>query len=399
MMASAPQPSDLKVIPAADLRKEVVVVVGTRPGIIKQSPVIRALADQGVPSVVLHTGQHYSYDMDRKFFEDLGLPEPAFRVGSMEQFSSHGQQTAEMLKGVEAVLMERRPALVLVGGDANTNLAAALAARKLHIAVGHVEAGLRSFDWRMPEEHNRVIIDHISEYLFAPAENARRNLEREGVRGQVHVVGNTIVDAVQQHYGLALTRSDIVERWGYQPKRYIFMTVHREENTDYVENLSRILEGIRLISQQLGLPVVLPAHPRTTKRLAQFRLEDVVHGLQGLRVTEPLGYLDVLRLMGSAALVMTDSGGVQQEACILGVPCVTLRDTTEWVETVAVGANVVVGVDPLRVVEAARMMVGRKPTWQQPFGDGSAGRRIAAIVKDGLENGIPQPPLLVTTGG
>ncbi|MBI4234132.1 MAG: UDP-N-acetylglucosamine 2-epimerase, partial [Chloroflexi bacterium] len=246
---------------------------------------------------------------------------------------------------------------------------------------------------------NRVIIDHISEYLFAPAENARRNLEREGVRGQIHVVGNTIVDAVQQHYDLALRRSDVLERWGYQPHRYIFMTVHREENTDYRENLTQVLEMVRLITRELGLPVVFPAHPRTPKRLAQFGLEGVVHSIQGLRVTEALGYLDALRLMGSAALVMTDSGGVQQEACILRVPCVTLRDTTEWVETVAVGANVVTGVDPARVLEAARSMVGRQPAWKQPFGDGETGRRIASVVKEALEQGVAVPPLLGGIGG
>ena len=394
MMTTPSTGPELKVLRSQDLRSEVAVVLGTRPGIIKQSPLIRTLSSRGVPFFVIHTGQHYSYELDRKLFEDLELPDPDFHLGSMAQYSSHGQQTAEMLKGVEAALLERRPTVVLVGGDANTNLAAALAARKLHIAVGHVEAGLRSFDWRMPEEHNRVIIDHISEYLFAPTEIARRNMEREGVRGQIHVVGNTIVEAVRQHYSLALQKSSVLERCGCSPKQYIFMTVHREENTDYVENLSRVLEGIRLVVGTLGLPVVFAAHPRTTRRLAQFGLEATAAAIPGLRLIDPLGYLDALRMMGSAALVMTDSGGVQQEACLLGVPCVTLRDTTEWVETVEVGANMVAGVEPLQVVEAARQMVGRAPDWPQLFGDGTTSEKITTIVQEALQHGVFFTPLL-----
>jgi len=376
-----------------DLENLACVVVGTRPSIIKQGPVIRALTAQQIPFFVVHTGQHYSYEMDRKFFEDLELPEPEFRVDGIYQYRLHGQQTAEMLKAVEAILLEKRPKIVLVGGDANTNLAAALAARKLHIAVGHVEAGLRSFDWRMPEEHNRVMIDHISEYLFAPTENAWQNLKREAVRGQIYVVGNTIVDAVHQHFNLALRKSNMLQNLGLREKEYLLITVHREENTDYIENLTSILEVIGSIVHDINLPVIFPAHPRTFKRLHQFGLEGRTALMPGFHLVEPLGYLDFLRLLGSAALVLTDSGGVQQEACILRVPCITLRETTEWIETVEIGANIVTGLDRHKVLDAARLLLSRSCEWSHPFGDGTTGEQIANVVQEVLRNGVTLPPV------
>lgn len=378
---------DLKILPADALNDLVCVIVGTRPGIVKQSPLIRALHAQKVPYFVVHTGQHYSYEMDRQFFEDLELAQPNYRVEGVRPNQLHGEQTAEMLRGVEAILVESRPKLVLVGGDANTNLAAALAARKLHIAVGHVEAGLRSFDWRMPEEHNRVIIDHISEYLFAPTENARRNLEHEAIRGRIHVVGNTVVDAVQQHFGIATAKSAVLSELGEREKEYLVMTVHREENTDDEAAMSRVFDVVETLGTILSMPVIFPAHPRARKRLVQFGLDRRAAQLSNLRIVDALGYLDFVRLLGSSALVLTDSGGIQQEACILRVPCITLRESTEWIETVEIGANVVTGSDPAKVVEAAQLLLDRSHEWAQPFGDGTTGAQVAAVAKEALQDG------------
>lgn len=384
---------DLKVLRRDELIDVVCVVVGTRPGIVKQSPVIRALQATTTPYFILHTGQHYSYEMDRQFFEELDLPEPDCRIDAAG-YRLHGEQTAEMLRGVEAVLLEKRPRIVLVGGDANTNLAAALAARKLHIAVGHVEAGLRSFDWRMPEEHNRIMIDHISECLFAPTENARHNLVKESVRGEIHVVGNTVVDAVQENFSISARKTFVQEEFGLGAKQYAVVTVHREENTDYEENLRNVLNVIDHVIRRFDIDVVFPAHPRTQKRLAQFRLHERAAEMTRLRLVRPLGYLEFLALIGSANLVLTDSGGVQQEACILRVPCITLRDSTEWIETVEVGANIVTGLDAAAVVSAAESLLARQADWNQPFGDGTSGRQIVAVARhfldlDRVEGGKP----------
>lgn len=384
--------ADIKVLRTEQLSKCICVIVGTRPGIVKQSPLIRALANQGTPFFVVHTGQHYSPEMDAQFFTDLELPEAEFKLNNLSDCRSHGEQTAAMLKGVEAILMQTRPMLVLVGGDANTNLAAALAARKLHIAVGHVEAGLRSFDWRMPEEHNRVIIDHISEYLFAPTLNAQSNLEREGIRGQTFLVGNTIVDALRQHCSIADRKSRILDQLNVQSGRYLLLTVHREETTDQRESLLQLIRIIEAISAESRMPVIFPAHPRTRKRLQQFGLYEDLSNANNLRLIEPLGYLDFVRLLGSAAVMLTDSGGVQQEACILDVPCVTLRENTEWVETLEIGANVLSGLDPSKAAQAVRAMLSSKRRWRQPFGNGDTGEQIARIAANALETGVYTPP-------
>ena len=383
--------SDVKVLHYGQLSKTICVVVGTRPGIVKQSPLIRALAHRGAPFFVIHTGQHYSPEMDAQFFSDLELPEPEFKLTDLASCRTHGEQTAAMLKGVEAILMQTRPMLVLVGGDANTNLAAALAARKLHIAVGHVEAGLRSYDWRMPEEHNRVIIDHISEYLFVPTENARLNVQSEGIRGRVFLVGNTIVDALRQHSSIAIRQSRILEHLKLESSGYLLLTVHREETTDLPELLENVIGVVESIAGESGMPVVFPAHPRTRKRLQQFGLYDHLRRTREVRLIDPVGYLDFIRLLGSAAVMLTDSGGVQQEACILNIPCVTLRENTEWVETLEIGANVLAGLDPARAARAVRRMLGSERRWIQPFGDGTTGKQIAEIASDALDEGVYTP--------
>jgi UDP-N-acetylglucosamine 2-epimerase (non-hydrolysing) len=370
---------DIKTLSTEELAPELGIAVGTRPGIVIMSPIIHEARRRGLPHFVIHTGQHYSPNMDAQFFADLDLPAPDHRLAGVDEKRTHGGQTAAMLEGVEAVLLQRRPRFFLVCGDANTNLAGALAARKLHIGVGHVEAGERSGDWRMPEEHNRRIIDHISDHLFATSERSVRNLEREAVCGQIHLVGNPIVDASRRHLDLARRHSQALARCGVEPGRYALLTTHREENVDVFEQLRGALQGVSMAAEALDLPVLFPAHPRTQKRLAEFRLTDWLRALPRVRPADAVGYLDFLALLADAALIFTDSGGVQQEACILRVPCVTLRANTEWMETLEVGANRLTDCDPERIVAAARQAMASPRDWPMPFGDGTAARRIVDI--------------------
>jgi UDP-N-acetylglucosamine 2-epimerase (non-hydrolysing) len=367
---------DIKMLPREDLVAQAAVVVGTRPGIIMLAPVIHELRRRALPHFVIHTGQHYSPNMDGQFFAELDLAAPDFRLDGVADKRTHGGQTAAMLEGIESVLLARRPCLLLVGGDANTNLAGALAARKLHISVGHIEAGERSGDWRMPEEHNRVMIDHIADHLFATDAKSVANLEREHVRGTVHLVGNPIVDASLQHVGTAMRRSNALARFGVEPGRYALLTTHREENVDVAANLHGALEGVAEAARALGLKVLFLVHPRTRKRLAEFGLGAWAEALPGVVAADAVGYLDFLALLANSCLVFTDSGGVQQEACIHQVPCVTLRDNTEWTETVAIGANRLAGCDPVRIAAAARTALTAARRWEMPFGEGAAARIV-----------------------
>jgi UDP-N-acetylglucosamine 2-epimerase (non-hydrolysing) len=354
---------------------KVSVVLGTRPEIIKLSPVIRELERLKLDYSLVHTGQHYSYNMDRVFFEQLELPEAKYHldVGS----GSHGKQTGEMLKRVEEVLEKEQPDVVLVEGDTNTVLAGALAAVKLGIKVGHVEAGLRSYDRSMPEEINRVVADHCSDYLFAPTEKSAGILLHEGVpEDWVFMVGNTVVDAVNQNQELAEAKSKVLSELGVKRGEFVLATSHRQENVDDKARFSGIIKGLRRVQEVLGVPVVYPVHPRARKQMERFGLES-----NGIRLVEPLDYLAFLRLESCAKLVLTDSGGVQEEACILCVPCVTLRDNTERPETLEVGANILSGADPERIVDCAKLMVDKKRSWVNPFGDGESGRRIVEILR------------------
>jgi UDP-N-acetylglucosamine 2-epimerase (non-hydrolysing) len=358
------------------------IVLGTRPEIIKMSPVIRASEQRGEEYFILHTGQHYSFDMDRVFFEELGLPEPSFNldIGS----GSHAVQTGAILAGAEKVFHEQKPGVVLVQGDTNTVIAGALAASKsyvrgaagLPIRVGHIEAGLRSFDRRMPEEINRVIADHISDYLFAPTKTAENNLIKEGIgKEKIFVVGNTIVDAVHQNLAIAKKKINIVKSLGLKKNGYFLVTLHRQENVDDKQRFAGILKGLFRIHEEYGLPLVFPVHPRTEKMIRTFRLNT-----RRLQTIKPLGFLEFLQLESQARLVLTDSGGVQEEACILNVPCVTIRDSTERPETVDVGANMVAGFAPDAIVRAAQQMLEEKRKWSNPFGDGKTGERILNIL-------------------
>lgn len=371
----------LKTLRKKDLQDKVCVVIGTRPSLIKEAPVVRELQRQSVPFFIIHTGQHYSYKLDRIFFNDLQIPEPKYRLDNVKECTLHGEQTAEMLKGIERILIQERPNVVFVGGDANTNLAGALAARKLNIQVCHDEAGLRSYDWRTPEEHNRVIIDHISELLLAPNEMAKEILEGERVKGKIFVTGSTIVDAVTENLDLACKKSTILSRLCLEPNEYIVLTVHHEENVDYVESLSNIIKGIQLIAKELKKRIIFPVHPRSKRRIIDFKLEDAINQIDLLDVISPLGYFDFLLLVSKAALVITDSGGLIQESSILHVPCVTLGNYTEWRETLDAGANVVSMNDPDKMLHDAFEMIKRKRDWPNIFGEPGPARRIVDILK------------------
>ena len=348
----------------------IAIILGTRPEIIKMAPVIRECQRRGLNFCIIHTGQHYSYQMDRIFFEQLELPQPDHNldVGS----GNHGEQTGRILADLEAVLMAERPDVVLVQGDTNTVMAGALAASKLHIKVGHVEAGLRSYDRNMPEEINRVVADHVSDYCFAPTEISKANLLKEGIAPEkIHVTGNTIVDSVYRNLEIAMRKVNILADLGLEPKGYFLVTSHRQENVDSKERLGEIIRGLEMVKSEFGLPVVFPVHPRTRKMVKSFGFD-----LDGIRAIEPLGFLEFLQLEAGARLALTDSGGVQEEACILGVPCVTLRDNTERPETVDVGANVLAGADALRMVDRAKRIMLQGNEWENPFGDGKAGESI-----------------------
>ena len=347
----------------------IAIVMGTRPEIIKMSPIVRACQSKSLDFFILHTGQHYSYSMDRVFFEDLELPEPKhnLEVGS----GSHGEQTGKIIPGVEKILLKEGASLVLVQGDTNTVLGAALAASKLGIKIGHVEAGIRSFDRSMPEETNRILADHISDYLFAPTKGAKRNLANEGIRKGVYVTGNTIVDAVRQNLVYAERKSKVLEELRKAKKGYVLATAHRQENVDNAKRLKGIIDGLRAVGQNMSLPVIFPAHPRTQNRIKEFCID-----VSGISIIDPIGYLEFLQMEANAALILTDSGGIQEEACILGVGCVTLRENTERPETLQVGSNALAGTDPKRILSQSKKMLRSKGKWKNPFGDGHAARKI-----------------------
>lgn len=340
------------------------------------SPIIRECSRLNLEYVLLHTGQHYSYAMDRVFFEQLELPQPHYNlnVGS----GSHAEQTGKILMGVEPVLQKEKPDVVLVEGDTNTVLAGALAAAKLHIKIGHVEAGLRSYDRSMPEEINRVLTDHCADFLFAPTEQAQEILLEEGILpNQIYLTGNTIVDAVFQNMRLAENHNHVLEELGLKKQEYFLATLHRQENVDDQHRFHNILKGLNDLNKKYGLPVIYPIHPRSSKKIQEFHLD-----APGVTLIEPMDFLGFLQLEQNARVVFTDSGGVQEETCILGTPCVTLRANTERPETIAVGSNLLAGIYPENIVQCASVMFMKKKPWENPFGDGTSGKKIIQILRD-----------------
>lgn len=359
---------------------EVVVVVGARPNFMKAAPLLRELgAYPAVHSTLVHTGQHYDEEMSRVFFQELNLPEPDvdLEVGS----GSHAEQTAEIMLRFERLVDEIDPDLVVVVGDVNSTLAGALVAAKRGIPVAHVEAGLRSFDPSMPEEINRRLTDALSDFLFTPSADADENLRREGIdESRIFRTGNVMVDTLLEFRERA-EKSPIREKLGLDGEGYAFLTLHRPSNVDDRRTLAGLIGAFAELAREI--PVVFPAHPRTAERLRTFGLQDELDAA-GVRVLEPLGYLDCLHLMDHARLVVTDSGGIQEETTVLGVPCLTVRESTERPVTVEEGTNQVVGRDPERMLAAARRALdGKGPQGRVPsLWDGKAARRMVEVLAD-----------------
>lgn len=347
---------------------KILSIVGARPEFIQALPVSRAVRSHH-QEIFVHTGQHYDYLMSQAFFDDLGVPTPDYNLGVGS--GTHGQQTAQMLLSLEEILLVETPDLVIVRGDTNSTIAGALAASKLNIPVAHIEAGERSYNRCMPEEINRLVTDCVADHHFCASDVAVQRLAAEGITKSVHWVGDVMLDSMLQNLPLARRRSDILERLGIQSDSYSLVTVHRSSNTDESQRLEQIVQSLN----QIGETIIFPAHPRTRKALDRTGATFDDH----VRLIEPVGYFDILVLEENARLIATDSGGVQREAYFLGVPCLTLRDETEWVDTVRVGWNRLVGTEPKTILEA--WFSFRPPDERPPiFGDGTAGQRIADIL-------------------
>lgn len=366
---------------------KLVSIVGARPQFVKIAPICRAIASHNtgggepIEDLIIHTGQHYDPGMSDVFFEELEIPRAHVDLGVGS--GSHAIQTAGMLNGIESILLEVTPDAVIVYGDTNSTIAGALAATKLHIPVAHVEAGLRSFNRRMPEEVNRIATDHVSDLLLAPTPTAMQHLRSEGLGDRSVFTGDVMLDAVRHNHGIAASRSRILEAFGLDAGSYGVVTLHRAENTAGAQ-LRRALDLLNEVAAQ-GLTLIFPVHPRTQAQLTV--------GVEGwssharLRLVPVLGYLDMLWLVGNARVVLTDSGGLQKETLFLGTPCLTLREETEWPETVESGGNVVTGLDPAKVLNAlsrlprpAATAARQPPDVQRWFGDGNAAQRIVAEI-------------------
>jgi UDP-GlcNAc3NAcA epimerase len=364
----------------------VATIVGARPQFIKAAAVSWAITRRNASSPescivekIIHTGQHYDDNMSKAFFDELDIPQPDYNLGVGS--GTHAEQTAGMLKRIEEVLLNEKPDLVLVYGDTNSTLAGALVAAKLHIRVSHVEAGLRSFNRKMPEEINRVLTDHIAELLFCPTTTAVNNLAAEGITQGVHETGDVMYDsAVFYREKAGAIESGVMEAFGIRNKSYHLATIHRPENTDNADRLGAIFQALGEISTR-EFPVVVPLHPRTKKTIAELGL--TVPG--NIRIVEPVSYLQMIVLEANAKAVLTDSGGIQKEAYMFAVPCVTLREETEWIETVESGWNVLTGADRAKIIEAVKQTDNLdRAKWKPFYGDGHAGDRICDII-----SGVP----------
>ncbi len=368
---------------------KIFLVAGARPNFMKIAPILVQLRKRAqFRPILIHTGQHYDDVMSRAFFRDLDLLSPDVNLGVGS--GSQAQQTGRIMQEFERVVVKRPPDLVMVVGDVNSTVACSLVATKLHIPVAHVEAGLRSFDRRMPEEINRVLTDTISDYLFTSCSDADENLLREGVPGEkIFFVGNVMIDSLLKFREKSKS-STIMENLSLRRREYVLMTLHRPSNVDEPEILRGILRAVGQIQQRM--PVVFPIHPRSRKMLQKFGLEKEIAGVSNLRVIDPMGYIDFLRLMDQARLVLTDSGGIQEETTVLGIPCLTLRENTERPITVREGTNRVVGTDPQRIIrEADAILEGQPVKPRKPkFWDGRAAARIVDILSKTMN--FPQAP-------
>jgi UDP-GlcNAc3NAcA epimerase len=349
---------------------KIITVLGARPQFIKAAPVSRVLREQHT-ELIIHTGQHYDSNMSDIFFEELNIPKPDYYLGVGS--GSHGKQTGEMLIQIEEIVLKEEPDFLMVYGDTNSTLAGALVAAKLHIPVIHIEAGLRSFNKKMPEEINRIMTDHVSEFLFCPTDTAVENLKNENITHHVFNIGDVMYDAVLYNQELAVKKSTILESAGLKKKDYHLITIHRAENTDDIENMKNILQAF----SQIEDTKVWPIHPRTKHKLEGYGLQ--LESIPNLKVIEPVGYLDMLTLEANAKKIITDSGGVQKEAYFMKVPCVTVREQTEWVETLDEDANILVGTSVEKLLDAVWKQV--TPSYKDAFGDGQAARKIVELIE------------------
>ncbi len=360
---------------------QILSVVGARPQFIKAAPVSLAISKSEHSEYMVHTGQHYDFEMSGIFFEELNLPPPKvnLNIGS----GSHGTQTGKMLMALESVIVEQKPDVVVVYGDTNSTIAAALATVKLGIPLAHVEAGLRSFNREMPEEHNRVLTDHASDILLCPTPTAIANLEREGMTDGVYRVGDTMKDTVRIFGDIARETSTVLETHGVLPKEYILATVHRPYNTDDDANLTSILRAL----EAAPLPVIFPAHPRAAKNIQALR-DTIQLDTSQIRIIAPLGYMDMLKLLQNATVLLTDSGGMQKEAFFCRVRCITLRPETEWVETLEDGWNTLTGADFGKIQAALAQGFDDQQPQVNFFGDGRAAQQILQVLEQHLASSL-----------
>jgi len=366
---------------------DVTLVLGTRPQIIKSASFVHSASkEKNVNLCIVHTGQHYDYEMARIFFDELSIRDPIanLNVGS----DSHARQTAKIMIRLEKVLRSRKPDLVIVPGDTNSTLAAALASVKLHIPIAHVEAGARSYDMKMPEEINRRLTDHCSTLLFAPTENCLRNLKKEGIDRGIHQTGDSMYDILLQQLPKA-REAKILEQLNLESKSYVLLTTHRTENVDQPQKLGNIVKAMAKLQP---LEIVFPAHPRTVKELQRCGLYNEVRKQGHIKLVKPLGYHETLKLIENAKLVLTDSGGMQKEAFWLKTPCVTLRENTEWIETVQLGANFLAGASTQIIIERVEFILEAQEQVRKklqeipnPFGDGNASHKMLEVIKDTVD--------------
>lgn len=353
---------------------KIVTVLGTRPEIIKLSSTIPLLAKK-FEHILVHTEQHYSYNMDRVFFDELNVRAPDYCLGVGS--GTHAIQTAKMLIDIERVLVNEKPSITLVLGDTNSTLAGALASTKLQIPVGHIEAGMRSFDMSMPEEINRLLTDHISTLLFAPTVVAVKNLEREGLIKGIYKVGDVTYDALLKNKKIATKKSKMLQKLALKKRDYLLATIHRPSNTDNPKNLKNIIQAF----VDSGEKIIFPIHPRTKKFLKIHKLQEILKGNETVSLIEPLGYLDFLNLMFYARKILTDSGGVQREAYMLKVPCITLRENTEWTETVEDRWNILTGTDKRKIINAIQNFEPKGKQYDH-YGKGDAAKNIIRVIEE-----------------
>lgn len=355
----------------------IILVVGVRPEFIQCTQVVQELSKE-FRTEIIHTGQHYDYLMDKIFFKELDIPEPSYylNVGS----GSHGLQTGKMLINIEKIFFNTSPDFIIVFGDTNSTLAGALAASKLHIKVIHIEAGMRSHDRSMPEEINRLLVDHCSDFLFCPTKTAVKNLKNEGITDNVFLSGDATADALRKYITVAEKKSNILNELDISPNEYLLTTIHRASNTDNINNLKNIVEALILSARQ----IVFPVHPRTREVLLKSNLIDSIKRFENIKIIPPVGYLDFIQLLKNSEKVLTDSGGIQKEAYILKIPCITLRENTEWIETVHEGWNVLTGANKESILKMINEFHPPK-RYKNIFGEGAA-RNILNYLKNHISN-------------